>query len=118
MRINGRKFVLVDKQAYDRLRRVAARLDSAIPAIPKPDARGLRPAVETGRAILARGLIRDRLAAGLTQRELARLAGLRAETLSRIESARHSPTEETVRRIDRALAQVRRRPRTRPARTR
>jgi transcriptional regulator with XRE-family HTH domain len=37
---------------------------------------------------------------------LAELAGLRQETLSRIESGKHSPTVRTVEKIDRALQQV------------
>jgi len=41
--------------------------------------------------------------AGLTQAELARRAGIRAETLNRIESGRHSPTVSSIEKIDRAL---------------
>ncbi len=103
IQIEGKRFVVVEKDEYDRLRRIARTLQSGLPEIPPPDADGTRPAVRTGRAILARGLIRDRLAAGLTQRELARRAGIRPETLSRLEGGRYTPTAETVARIDRAL---------------
>jgi DNA-binding XRE family transcriptional regulator len=109
IKIAGKHFVLVEKTEYDRLRLVAGRLDALLPALPEPDARGTRPAVATGRVILARGLIRDRLKAGLTQRELARLAGIRPETLSRLEAGRYTPTQETVERLDRALAGASRR---------
>ena len=39
----------------------------------------------------------------MSQVQLAELAGLRQETLSRIESGKHSPTVRTVEKIDRAL---------------
>src|SRR5437867_1787733 len=69
-----------------------------------PDAKGLRPARETLRAILARDIIKDRLALGWSQRELARRSGIRPETLSRIESGLHTPTVATIERIDRAFS--------------
>jgi len=52
---------------------------------------------------IARSLAQDRQAAGLSQQELARLAGVRQETISRIESGKHSPTVRTVEKIDRIL---------------
>ena len=48
-------------------------------------------------------LLRRRRAAGLTQAELARRAGIRAETLCRIEQGDRSPSVRTVDKIDRAL---------------
>ena len=47
------------------------------PPLPQPDAKGNYPAVEAARVLLARKLIRRRRAAGLTQAELARRAGVR-----------------------------------------
>lgn len=44
-----------------------------------------------------------RRAAGLSQEELASLAGLRQETVCRIESGKHSPTVRTVAKIDKGL---------------
>jgi transcriptional regulator with XRE-family HTH domain len=41
----------------------------------------------------------------LSQERLAELAGLRQETLSRLESGKHSPTVRTVEKIDVALKQ-------------
>jgi hypothetical protein len=58
----------------------------ALPPLPQPDADGNFPAVDYGRASIARGIIRDRVAAGLTQRELAKRAGVRVETLCRIQN--------------------------------
>jgi transcriptional regulator with XRE-family HTH domain len=64
----------------------------------------MRPARETLRAILARDIIKDRVALGWSQRELARRAKIRPETLCRIESGRHTPTVATIERIDKALS--------------
>jgi transcriptional regulator with XRE-family HTH domain len=61
--------------------------------------------VEYARASLARKLIRDRVAAGLSQRELATMAGVRVETLCRIETGKHTPSVPTVDKLDRALKQ-------------
>ena len=73
------------------------------PELPPPDSSGHYPAVETMRAMLAQKLIRDRRAAGLTQAELAKLAGVRVETLNRLEAGTHSPNVATVDKIHRAL---------------
>ncbi len=63
-----------------------------LPELPKPDANGNYPAVEYARASLARKIIRDRVAAGLTQRALAKLAGISVEHLCRIETGKHTPS--------------------------
>ena len=52
---------------------------------------------------IARSIVQERRAAGLTQEELARLAGVRQETICRLESGKHSPTVRTVAKIDRVL---------------
>jgi predicted transcriptional regulator len=74
-----------------------------MPAIPKLDAKGLRPARQTLGAILARDIIKERLALGWSQRELALQAGIRPETLCRVESGTVTPTVATNERIDAAL---------------
>jgi transcriptional regulator with XRE-family HTH domain len=61
------------------------------------------PAVEYARASLARKLIRRRLKAGLTQAELARRAGIRAEALNRIEKGKTTPDVATIALLERAL---------------
>ena len=48
---------------------------------------------------LRRKLIRRRRAAGLSQAELARRAGIRPETLNRIERGRTTPDFATVRKL-------------------
>jgi DNA-binding XRE family transcriptional regulator len=54
---------------------------------------------DVDRASLAGKLIRRRRAAGLSQAELARRAGIRAETLNRIERGRTTPDFATVRKL-------------------
>lgn len=55
--------------------------------------------LDLDRASLAAKLSRRRKAAGLTQAELARRAGIRPETLNRIERGRTDPDFATVRKL-------------------
>jgi DNA-binding XRE family transcriptional regulator len=73
------------------------------PALAAPNERGNYPALETMAALMARDIIRARRKLGLSQAELARRAGIRPETLNRIEQAKRSPSVATLRRIARAL---------------
>jgi DNA-binding XRE family transcriptional regulator len=73
------------------------------PDLPSPDASGNYPAVETMRAMLAQKLIRARRTARLTQAELAKLAGVRVETVKRLESGKHSPNVAAVDKIHAAI---------------
>jgi transcriptional regulator with XRE-family HTH domain len=77
--------------------------EGSTPELPPADTRGYYPAVETMRALLARDILRQRRALGLSQAELARRAGIRPETLNRLEQGKHSPSVPTVDKIDRAL---------------
>jgi ribosome-binding protein aMBF1 (putative translation factor) len=107
LNLGGKEFVIIDRKEYENLIKVRSERHNAAasgPELPRPDHRGLRPARETLRAILARDIIRDRVAQGLSQGELARRAGIRAETLCRIEQGRHTPTIATIEKIDRVLS--------------
>jgi DNA-binding XRE family transcriptional regulator len=73
------------------------------PSLPEADAEGNYPAVESARIVLARQMIRRRKAAGLTQSDLAKRAGVRVETLSRLEHGKHSPNVATVDKLVRVL---------------
>jgi DNA-binding XRE family transcriptional regulator len=53
--------------------------------------------------VRAQEIIRVRRKLRLTQAALARRAGIRVETLNRIEQGKHSPTMRTMQKIDRAL---------------
>lgn len=99
--LEGKPYVVLPRSEYDRLTTLAKA--GELPPLPEPDANGNYPAVEYARASLARKLIRDRVAAGLTQRQLATMAGVRVETLCRIETGKHTPSVPTVDKIDRAL---------------
>ncbi|MGD0540346.1 MAG: helix-turn-helix transcriptional regulator [Tepidisphaeraceae bacterium] len=69
----------------------------------KPDADGNVPALEYARASLARKLIVQRKARGWSQAELARRAGVRIETINRLEKARHTADPVTARKIEAAF---------------
>jgi DNA-binding XRE family transcriptional regulator len=57
------------------------------------------PGLDLDRATLAEKLVRRRRVAGLSQAELARAAGVRPETLNRIERGRTTPDFATVRKL-------------------
>lgn len=71
---------------------------------------GLTPGFDLDRASLADKLVRRRRAAGLSQAELARRAGIRAETLNRIERGRNTPDFATVRKLVLAMNAAERAP--------
>ena len=92
----GRKrFVLVPVDEYERL--------AALPPLPPGAADGTTNAIDYARASIARQLISDRHGAGLSQQQLARLAGVRQETISRIESGKHTASVRIVEKLDRAI---------------
>jgi DNA-binding XRE family transcriptional regulator len=96
--LTGERFVILPEAEYLRLLGEHAELE-----LPAPDAQGRYPAVDAARVILARKLIRARRALGWSQAELARRAGVRVETLNRLEHAKHSPNVATVDKLSHAL---------------
>jgi len=94
----GRRFVIVPEAQYRELVQ-----ETWEPPLPKPDAAGNYPAVDAARVVLARKILRWRRALGLSAADVARRAGVRVETMSRLEHARHTASEATVRKIVRAL---------------
>jgi DNA-binding XRE family transcriptional regulator len=103
--LNNKKFVLVPVDEYDQL------VQPEVPPLPPKNSRGNYPAIATTDALIAQGLVRDRKAVGLTQRELAERAGIRVETLNRAERGVVVPDVRTLRKIDRALQTVKKRQR-------
>jgi DNA-binding XRE family transcriptional regulator len=101
--VEGKRFVLLPEGEFDRLCRRAGEAltvdDEELPPLPKPDKSGRVPAMEYARISLARDLIRNRKGVGLTQQRLAELAGIRQETLSRIENGKHTATPKTIDKI-------------------
>ena len=98
--IRGKRVVILAEREYDRL---LGKADEWEPLLPERNADGNYPALEYARVSLALKIIRDRRRLGLTQIELARRAGIRPETLNRIEQGKTSPSVATVDKIDRAL---------------
>jgi DNA-binding XRE family transcriptional regulator len=90
--LDGKRFVIMPEADYERLA-----------MMPPPDAAGNRPAVAAMRAVLARDIVRDRERVGWSQAELARRAGVRVETLNRIETGKNTPSVATIEKIDNAL---------------
>lgn len=95
---NGKRFVVLPVEEY---RRFAS--DDGLPPFPPVDREGNCNAIEFMRASIARTIIRDRRDAGLTQQQLAKLAGVRQETISRIESGKHTATVRVIDKLDRAI---------------
>lgn len=102
---------MLDETEYERLCREAGEAadDGDLPELPKPDKNGNFPALEYSRIAIARSLIRDRKGAGLSQQRLAELAGVRQETVSRLESGKHSASVSSIEKIDAAIEAERRR---------
>lgn len=96
---NGTTYAMVPLDAWEKL--LSGDIEMA--AVPAADANGDRPALPFMRAVIARGIIRDRVAAGLSQAELARRAGIEPATLNRIEKAGVTPDQATIMRIHNAL---------------
>jgi DNA-binding XRE family transcriptional regulator len=104
----GKRFVLVPEDEFQRL----SELEAKLPPLPAADAQGNRPAVEFARATIARGIIRDRKALGLSQAALARLAGVRVETLNRIEKGHVTADMATLAKVDQAIQRAKQKSRT------
>ncbi|MFA6134263.1 MAG: helix-turn-helix transcriptional regulator [Phycisphaerae bacterium] len=100
--LSGQRWAIMSEKEYKRL---AARAGEAgpWPELPKAGAKGEYPAVEYARASLARKIIKSRRAAGLSQADLARRAGIRPETLNRLEKGKTTPDVATIAKIERAL---------------
>lgn len=100
VRIKGKNKVILDEATYEALLRKA---DLWEPDLPAPDANGNYPALESLAVLQARDILRARRKLGLSQAELARRAGIRPETLNRIEHGRNKPSVPTIAKIDKAL---------------
>lgn len=106
LQLKGEKYAVLPMKEYRRLvsARAEAEQDDDLPPMPARRPNGDYPAIESARVSIARDVIRGRKAAGLSQAELARRAGIRVETLNRIERAKVTPDVATMKKIDRALA--------------
>ncbi len=101
--VKGKRMVMLEEEEFDRL---LLKADEFEPLLPDKLPNGNYPAVEYLRASLAIDIIRHRRRLGLSQAELARRAGIRPESLNRIEHNRVEPSIRTVDKIDRALREA------------
>ncbi len=109
IQLGGKRFVIVPEEEYDRLReRDAVIGDVDLPQLPARLPSGNYPAVQALRVGLARKLIKRRWAVGLSQAEVARRAGIRPESLNRIEKAKVTADTATVAKIVRVLEKAER----------
>ena len=86
------------------MKRYLRKADLWEPDLPTPDASGNYPALVALAVVQARDILRARRQLGLSQAELARRAGIRPETLNRIEQGRNKPSVPTIAKIDRGAA--------------
>jgi DNA-binding XRE family transcriptional regulator len=94
LELDGIRYVILRESVFDHLCEKAG-VCVATPPIEGSSEGGL----SLDRASLAEKLVRRRNAAGLSQAQLARSAGVRPETLNRIERGRTTPDFATVRKL-------------------
>jgi len=105
LELAGKRWAIMPEKDYKHLAAHAGEVGNW-PALPRADAQGNYPAAQYARVSLARKIIKARRQAGLTQAELARRAGIRPETLNRIEKGKTTPDTATIAKIERALETV------------
>jgi len=93
--LDGVRYVILRESLFQRLCEQAG----VAPGEAATEASELSSGVGLDRTSLAEKLARRRVAAGLSQAELARQAGIRPETLNRIERGRTTPDFATVRKL-------------------
>jgi ribosome-binding protein aMBF1 (putative translation factor) len=101
--VKGKRMVMMNEADYDALLHKASADE---PDLPAPDAEGNYPALAALDVLQARDILRARRKLGLSQADLARRAGVRAETLNRIEHGKNTPSIPTIAKIDRALKEA------------
>ncbi len=99
IKVDDKELVVLTREAFEELMEKAG----VLPAYPVVDEQGGYPAKETLNVSIARSIISRRIRAGLTQKELARRAGVRLETVCRVEGGKQKPSRETILRLDRVL---------------
>jgi DNA-binding XRE family transcriptional regulator len=104
--IEGKRFVILPENEYEHLRSGQKPIGLNLPPLPKRLPDGNYPAVAYSRAVTARDIITARSRLGLSQIDLANRAGIRVETLNRIERAKMTPTVATMQKIDRVLSKL------------
>lgn len=93
--LDGIRYVILRETLFERLCRKAGVETDRNESLELAD----DAALQWDRTSLADKLIRRRKASGLSQAELARRAGIRPETLNRIERGRTTPDFATIRKL-------------------
>ena len=93
--LDGIRYVILRESVFERLCEKAGVQERSASSAEDSFA----PSLDIDQASLAGKLVRRRQAAGLSQAELARRAGIRPETLNRIERGRTTPDFATVRKL-------------------
>jgi ribosome-binding protein aMBF1 (putative translation factor) len=93
--IEKKKYVLIPEAEYKRL--------ISVPSLPAKLPSGNYPALPAIEANIARNIVRDRKAVGLSQKQLAQVAGIRVEILNRAEHGVVVPSVRTLTKIENAL---------------
>jgi DNA-binding XRE family transcriptional regulator len=101
--VKGKRMVMMNEADYEALLHKASADE---PDLPAPDADGNYPALAALDVLQARDILRARRTLGLSQADLARRAGIRVETLNRIEHGKNTPSVPTIAKIDRALREA------------
>ncbi len=95
--LDGIRYVILRESVFDQLCRQAGVAHPGTEGVEADE--NLAPAFDLDRATLAEKLRRRRRAAGLSQADLARRAGVRSETLNRIERGHTEPDFTTIRKL-------------------
>ena len=105
--MDGRDYVLIPRPEWEAFMGKTARSRKSLKQPSRlPDGSF---GIEHVRISLANKMIARRKAAGLTQAQLARLSGVRVETISRLEHGLHMPGVATFDKIARALNRAKKR---------
>lgn len=99
--MDGRKYVMIPRDEWDHLAKHLPDPD-LLPA-PPPNADGSFSPHHV-RVMLCNKVVLLRKKAKLTQAQLAKRAGIRVETISRLESGKHIPSVRTMEKIEAAIA--------------
>ena len=100
--LDGRQYVLIPRKQWEAMARRSRSREGKLQKTP-PSLPDGTFTIEHVRISLANRMIAQRKAAGLTQAQLARRAGVRVETISRLENGLHMPSVRTFDKIEKAL---------------
>ena len=95
--------MVIECDEFERLTERAIDAGDPLPPLPAAGCAGIIPPSPTAALLLARRIIAARNCAGWSQAELARRAGVRKETIHRIEAGKNNPDESAFGKIEKAF---------------